>query len=126
MKTTCDQKVRLSKLSREVLFRQLCDYSTRWGDIGGYLGFTLDELDKIHCLPMLFANAPQSWLKRLLDEWLDWVPGDARGSTSFATLDDLKAALIKCGLETAANNLHGNILDSAIDLGKVIWSKVAM
>ena len=119
MKTTCDQKVRLSKLSREVLFRQLCDYSTRWGDIGGYLGFTSGELKNIRHFPMLFANAPQSWLKRLLGEWLDWFPGDSRGSTSFATLDDLKAALIKCGLEITANDLHfassGELLTSDLD-----------
>ena len=121
--TTCDPKVRLS---REVLFHQLCDYSARWGDIGCYLGFTSDKLKEIHCSPLLFASAPQSWLKSLLDKWLQWAPGDARGSTSYATLDDLKAALIKCGLQTAANNLHGNILDSAIDLGKVLRSKVAM
>ena len=107
-------------VSRKSLFRQLCDYSARWRDIGTHLGFRLDELSSIQGNMGLYTSAPQSWLKALLDNWLDWGPGDGRGSTSYATLDGLIAALNKCGLEIAANNLQDNsIIDPVVDLGKV-------
>ena len=38
-------------------------------------------------------NSPVSWLSAMLSQWLQWAPGDSQGSTSFATLEDLKAAL---------------------------------
>ena len=55
----------------------------------------------------------------MLNAWYQWAPGDGRGSTSFATLEDLKAALVKCGLEITANDLHfaspGELLTSDLD-----------
>ena len=41
----------------------------------------------------------------MLAQWLEWAPGDSRGSTSFATLEDLKAALYQAGLGATAHNL---------------------
>ena len=41
----------------------------------------------------------------MLAQWLQWAPGDSRGSTSFATLEDLKAALNQAGLGAIAYDL---------------------
>ena len=41
----------------------------------------------------------------MLSQWLQWAPGDSRGSTSFATLEDLKTALNQAGLGATAHDL---------------------
>ena len=55
----------------------------------------------------------------MLNAWCQWAPGDARGSTSYATLEGLKAALVMCGLEITANDLRfaspGELLTSNLD-----------
>ena len=70
------------------------------------LGFTTDELDNIQASPMLMSGAPKSWLHRMLSEWLEWAPGDRRGSMDFATLEGLRDALRLAGLAATAHDLH--------------------
>ena len=70
------------------------------------LGFLPTELDNIQHRPLLLSNAPTSWLSAMLSKWLQWAPGDIRGSTSFATLEGLKDALRKAGLGAAAHDLN--------------------
>ena len=88
------------------LFNKL-DYhsSSKWREIGIFLGFRRGELDIIQCKPLLLRNAPQSWLRAMLEEWLQWCPGDSRGSDSFPTVKELKQALRKCGLEKTADSI---------------------
>ena len=47
---------------------------------------------------MLTVSAPDSWLKKMLTQWLQWAPGDGRGSVGFATRDSLHVALLRAGL----------------------------
>ena len=42
----------------------------------------------------------------MLEEWLQWAPGDHRGSKNFATLEGLQLALSKSGLGVAASELR--------------------
>ena len=70
-----------------------------------YLGVRSGELDNIQNNPSLFSKAPTSWLSAMLAQWLQWAPGDSRGSTSFATLETLKAALNQAGLGATAHDL---------------------
>ena len=42
----------------------------------------------------------------MLDEWLQWAPGDNRGSKDFATFEALKIALNEAGLAAAASDLQ--------------------
>ena len=42
----------------------------------------------------------------MLVQWLQWAPGDGRGSTSFATLEALKAAFSQAGLGATAHDLE--------------------
>ena len=47
---------------------------------------------------MLMMQPPKSWLGQMLSQWLQWAPGDGRGSTGFATKESLRAALLKANL----------------------------
>ena len=96
---------KLSEDHHSVLLKQLTNYSSKWRNIGSFLGFRPGELDVIENKPVLLGGAPISWLSAILAEWLQWAPGDSRGSTSFATLESLKAALKDAGLGAKADDL---------------------
>ena len=55
-------------------------------------------MNNIQIRPMLTMSAPNSWLGEMLTQWLQWAPGDGRGSTGFATKETLRAALLKANL----------------------------
>ena len=55
---------------------------------------------------MLLSDAPNSFLSQMLAAWLQWAPGDDRGSTCYATLEALKFALKSVeGLKKLATDL---------------------
>ena len=89
-----------------VLLKQLQAHSAKWREIGSFLGFFPGELGNIEARPSLLSGAPRSWLSAMLTDWLQWAPGDGRGSTSFATLESLKAALNQAGLGAIAHYLE--------------------
>ena len=80
------------------IYNKLQERAAKWRDIGKALGFKEGEMDNIQCRPMLSHSAPNSWLGEMLTQWLQWAPGDGRGSTSFATKETLRAALLKANL----------------------------
>ena len=89
------------KLSQNDLTKLIVKYRTyahSWREIGQNLGFNDDELKNIEARPNLHATAPKSYLSAMLSDWWHWAPGDARGSTNYATLDSLKTALDQAGL----------------------------
>ena len=67
------------------------------------MGFRQPELSEIQARPALFMDAPGSWLRAMLEDWLEWKPGDERGS---ATLENLKSAVSKAGLGRTAAELR--------------------
>lgn len=73
----------------------LSGYSSHWKEIGIHLGFHMSELDQIEAQPLLLSNAPSSYLRMMLSHWLQWGPGDERGSSGFATMETLCNALKK-------------------------------
>ena len=87
------------------IFSVLKKDASQWRTIGMYLGFRRGELQNIASKPYLFCGAPESYLSDMLSEWLEWAPGDSRGSTQFATLQMLESALCKSGLEVSASVL---------------------
>ena len=101
----CGQTERLMDDHHAVLLKQLIKHSADWKMIGSYLGFSQGELSNIETRPNLIQGAPESWLSAMLAQWLQWAPGDRRGSTSFATLKDLKAALNHAFLGATAHDL---------------------
>ena len=96
---------RLSDNHHSVLLKQLTKHAAAWKEIGTYLGFTQGQLDNIQANQFLAMNSPASWLSAMLAQWLQWAPGDSRGSTSFATLENLKTALNQTGLGATAHDL---------------------
>ena len=77
-------------------------YASKWREIGTHLGFRQGELDNIEHKPLLLNEGPKAWLREMLREWLEWAPGDSRGSSSSASIECLKCALDKSGLAQTA------------------------
>ena len=102
---TSDSGNKLNVSHLDPLLTQLSDHAAKWRDFGTYLRFRPGELKKIESQPLLLADAPQSWLRTLLEQWLEWTPGDKRGSTQCPTLKALKIAVDKAGLGRTASEL---------------------
>ena len=95
------------------LYAQLSSHAADWSEIGSYLGFSQSELKIISCDPLNLSEAPKGYLRAMLSQWLEWAPGDHRGSKQYATLETLKAAVCKAGLGVTANTLTRNVKRSA-------------
>ena len=88
------------------MLKQLKKHAARWKDIGRNLGFTEGELNNIAKDTVLLLRGPQGYLDTLLTQWLEWAPGDERGSKGYATLEGMKAALLQANLGVTAHELH--------------------
>ena len=100
-------KERLNKCHCSFLIDQLStkNCEAKWRKIGTHLKFLQKELDIIQANPLLLNDAPTSWLSVMLSDWIEWAPGDSRGSTSYANLEDLKSAVSKAGFGVVAEEL---------------------
>ena len=88
------------------VLEKLRPHSSKWRDIGVGLGFTPSELDTIEAAPRHHPTAPKSFLSAMLSDWLEWAPGDARGSMAYANRDSLINAVDKAGLGRTAQELY--------------------
>ena len=88
------------------ILQHLQPFSNKWERIGEGLGFTFNEFQNIKAMPSL---EPSSYLRHMLSEWQQWAPGDARGSSSYATLEALVSAVDRAGLGRAAQELKKSI-----------------
>ena len=96
----------LSDSDHAKIYSELEDHAAEWRDIGGALGFSEGELNNIEGNQMLFTQSPpMSYLKRMLSKWLQWAPGDGRGSTGYATKESLVAALLEVNLGRLAKKI---------------------
>ena len=102
------EKCKRSESHLPELLRKLNDHACRWRDIGMYLGFRQGELDYIQGKPLLLTESPRSWLREMLGAWLEWAPGDSRGSDAFASIESLKCALAKSGLTQTALDIQSH------------------
>ena len=102
--TSQQRSTRLADIHMSSLLQQLSVHAMKWREIGTYLGFRPGELDNICGHSLLIS--PTDWLREMLSQWLQWAPGDSRGSKSFATLEDLKTALYQAGLGVTAHGLR--------------------
>ena len=57
-------------------------------------------------LVLLTQSPPKSFLNEMLSQWLQWAPGDGRGSTDFATRESLRAALLRANLGQLAQQFQ--------------------
>ena len=100
-----DLKERLTKCHCSFLIQQLNSCAYKWREIGTYLKFQQDELNNIQANQSLINGTPKSWLSAMISDWMEWAPGDSRGSTSYANLHDLKSAVSKAGFGVVAEEL---------------------
>ena len=88
------------------MYSKLAEYADKWLDLGAELGFKHTELTIIEKSPALFLQSPpKSYLRKMLSQWLQWGPGDARGSPDFANSLMLHNALLKINLASVAYDL---------------------
>lgn len=83
-------------------------HSHSWYKIGQCLGFTPDELENIKATPLLLFDAPSSYLNKLISMWVQWAPGDTRGSRDYATMASLCGALDNAGFGVTAQELRNS------------------
>ena len=55
-------------------------------------------MENIENSPKLLMQAPRSFLREMLTQWLQWAPGDGHDSTGFARKESLRAALLQANL----------------------------
>jgi hypothetical protein len=98
---------RLCDNNHSWIYEKLEDRAAKWRDIGRAIGFKQGEMDNIQSDPMLLTqSAPKSYLRELLSQWLQWAPGDRRGSIGFATKESLRAALLNANLGQLAEQFQ--------------------
>ena len=85
---------------------QLTPCAASWELIAIYLGFMKGEVENIKAHPLKLRNAPMSYLEEVLSQWLEWAPGDSRGSDSFATLETLQKALTDAEFPNISHELQ--------------------
>ena len=91
-----------------LLSEQLSNCADQWRKIGIYLKFTQIELNILEVKNTYKYRVPDSstLLNKMLQQWLQWCPGDSRGSNNYPCLEDLKDALRLAGFRETADNLH--------------------
>ena len=87
------------------LYEQLCPCADKWEMIAIGLRFTGDEIRSIKHDLMNITGGPRACLGAILTDWMQWFPGDTRGSKDRATLEALKTAVSKAGFGVKAKDL---------------------
>ena len=87
------------------LHEQLQSCAAKWELIATGLRFKSSEIRSIKCDPLNITGGPIVCLGAVLAEWMQWSPGDARGSRDRATLEALKKAVSYAGYGVVAEEL---------------------
>jgi hypothetical protein len=85
------------------LCEKLRSCAAEWRLIAQSLGFTFSEIAIIETNPKNVR--PTSYIENVIGVWLEWAPGDARGSEDYATLEQLQIAVDKAGFGVIASKL---------------------
>ena len=85
------------------LCERLRPCAAKWKLIAQSLRFTHDEILTIEAHRN--NEGPTSCLDNVIGDWLQWAPGDARGSEHYASLELLKDAVSKAGYGAIAVKL---------------------
>ena len=97
--------MQLKQLDHSAIYCKLENYAYAWRDIGRALGFTENEMKMIGSNDSLLRESPKSYLREMLSQWLEWGPGDSRGSESYATKESLHCALLRANLGQLAETI---------------------
>ena len=93
------------KPDHSYIYKKLKPYAYKWEEIARGLRFTPAELNNIKANPSHSTAAPESYLSAMLSDWLECIPRDTRGSTNYATMEDLRSAVDSAGLGLTASEL---------------------
>ena len=69
------------------------------------LRFYPGEIDNILADPMKMMGAPLSYMDAVISVWMNRCPGDDRGSTDVATLEELVSAVNSANCGSIAHTL---------------------
>jgi aminoglycoside phosphotransferase len=87
------------------LCEKLHSCAAKWKQIAQSLRFTCSEILNIETCPRNMEL--NSYIDNVVGVWLEWAPGDARGSEDYATLEQLQNAVSKAGFGVVASELKG-------------------
>ena len=97
--------VKLSDSHIPTLLCKLKKCSTDWRTIGTHLGFKSGELDSIWARSIQNLEGVEGSFRIILEWWMEWIPGDHRGSVQAATLEALRDAVCRAGYGQTAYSL---------------------
>lgn len=104
---------RLRDQDHNIIYTKLVAHASIWKELGTALGFNDKELELIESEPLLLLQSPKSYLRKLLSQWLQWGPGDGRGSTDFANTVAIHKALLSINLAPVAYELDNLLRKSS-------------
>ena len=90
------------------LCEQLRPCVAGWRKIAEGLRFHNYEIENIGSDLTKLVGSPGSYMDAVLSEWLNWGPGDKRGTKDLATLEALKEALNRADFGRVAGTLKLN------------------
>jgi hypothetical protein len=96
---------RLKATDYGCLCEKLHRCAAKWKQIAQSLRFTYSEINNIKTCPLNMDL--DSCIDDVIGVWLQWAPGDARGSEDYATLEQLQNAVSKAGFGVVASELKG-------------------
>ena len=80
------------------LMNLMHNFSDKWHEIGLGLGFVPSELKQISSNPSLFMSAPASFLRTVLEQWIQWPTKDHSTKPTLKALSEaLRGSLVGLG-----------------------------
>ena len=81
-------------------------HEDKWEEIAIHLGF--QGIENIKANPSQHSNAPSSYFRKMISEWLQWAPSDGKHK-GYATVESLQSALRRSGLGVVAEKFDGYV-----------------
>ena len=88
-----------------ILCQQLRPCAAKWREIAQGLRFHPGEIANIHADQAHLAGGPGAYMDAVLSVWMEKGPGDDRGSTDVATLEELVLAVRRANCGRIAQDL---------------------
>ena len=95
------------------------DFSYKWEEIGVALGFIVPELKLISGNPLLLSDAPTSYLREVLSQWVQWPTAKHSTDPTLAALyEALRGPLV--GLGQLAEKVKREFKMSKLQMNNII------
>jgi hypothetical protein len=107
---------RLEPCHYGILCEKFRSCAFKWKEIAQSLQFKYPEIEEIATHR---SGQPSSCLSDVIGKWLEWAPGDNRGSSEYATREQLLVAVEKAGFGRLASEV-------TLDPGMSVYLSVCM